>query len=138
MRSVSMVLLYDGVCGFCDRFARFVLNRDAAGALRFAPLQGSFAAGIVAAHPELAGADSLVFVTGEGEDARVRTRSDAIIAVLRELGGGWRVLAWLVRLVPRPLRDAVYAALARVRYRVFGRRDACRVPAPEERSRFLD
>ena len=82
--------------------------------------------------------DSLVLVEGEGTAAeRVRVRSDAALALAGYMGGAWR--AWGVfRIVPRFLRDAVYDFVARHRYRVFGRLDACRVPTPEQRGRFLD
>jgi predicted DCC family thiol-disulfide oxidoreductase YuxK len=66
----------------------------------------------------------------------LRFRSDAALAILAGLGGAWRAAAWL-RVIPRPLRDLVYRFVARYRHRWFGRREACRVPTPAERSRFL-
>jgi predicted DCC family thiol-disulfide oxidoreductase YuxK len=68
---------------------------------------------------------------------RVRTRSDAALAIVAGLGGAWRLVAAL-RLVPRPIRDALYGFVARRRRRWFGRRDACRVPTAGERELFLD
>jgi predicted DCC family thiol-disulfide oxidoreductase YuxK len=64
-------------------------------------------------------------------------RSDAFLHILRRLGGWWKILAALVSVVPRPVRDAVYDFVARVRFRIFGRRDeVCPVMPPELRARF--
>jgi len=135
----SPVLLYDGLCGFCDRAVQFVLARDRRARLRFAPLQGSFARGVLARHPELAQVDSLVLVEPDAAAGgeRVFVRTDGALRVARHLGGAWRAAA-LLRVVPRPLRDLAYDAFARVRYRVFGRHERCPVPLPEQRARFLE
>lgn len=128
-------LFYDGSCALCHGAVRFVLARDPEGsAFRFAPLD-SLAFRSVASDEERAQLpDSLVVAT---EDGRLLTRSDAVLHLLRRLGGGWGVLASLGRWVPRPLRDLAYDFVARVRYRVFGRKDdACPVIPPALRSRF--
>jgi predicted DCC family thiol-disulfide oxidoreductase YuxK len=132
------VLLFDGLCGFCDHAVQFVLARDRHARLRFAPLQGEFARGVLARHPELAGVDSLVLVERDAATGEERTfvRTDGALRVAHHLGGAWRLTA-LLRVVPRGLRDLAYDAFARVRYRVFGRHDACRLPAPGQRARFL-
>lgn len=132
------VLLYDGVCGFCDRAVRLVLRLDRRGLVRFAALQGETAREIRARHPRLAGADSLVLVEPSGSDGeRVLTRSEALLGVARILGWPWSALGAL-RLVPRSVRDAAYELFARYRYRLFGHYEECRVPSPDVRSRFLD
>ncbi|MGD8279273.1 MAG: DCC1-like thiol-disulfide oxidoreductase family protein [Gemmatimonadota bacterium] len=131
------VLLYDGLCGVCDRTVRAILERDPDGAMRFAPLQGEFAARVLARHPSLRGIDSLVLVDRDGAgNERVRVRSDAAIAIALHLGGGWSAVR-ILRLVPRVLRDAAYDRFARLRYRTFGRHATCPVPAPGVRERFL-
>ena len=127
-----MLIYYDGLCGLCDRFVRFVVARDRRGRFRFAPLQGSTAR---ARLPSLLEPESSRTVILE-DDGRFRVRSDAALAVLAGLGGAWRAAA-LLRVVPRPLRDAVYDFVARHRLRWFGRREECRLPGPEERERFL-
>jgi len=131
-------MLYDGLCGFCDRTVQLVLRYDRRGTMRFAPLQGAFAQAVLRRHPTLQGVDSLVVVdpdTASG-DERVHVRSEAALAIAQYLGGAWRALA-VLRLVPRPLRDWGYDLFARYRYRVFGRFDACPLPSPEVRSRFI-
>jgi predicted DCC family thiol-disulfide oxidoreductase YuxK len=134
----SPVLLYDGLCGFCDHAVQFVLARDRHVRLRFAPLQGEFARGVRARHPELAQVDSLILVERDARTGqeRVYVRSDGALRVAHHLGGAWRLTA-LLRWVPRALRDLAYDGFARVRYRVFGRHDSCRLPAPAQRARFL-
>jgi predicted DCC family thiol-disulfide oxidoreductase YuxK len=129
------ILFYDGHCGLCHRAVKFVLKHDRSGsAFRFAPLQGTtfesrIAPGLRAGLP-----DSIVVLTNEGA---VLVRSDASLHVLRRLGGGWRILANAQAVIPRPLRDLVYDFVARIRYRVFGKRDdLCPIVPPELRARF--
>ena len=134
------VILYDGVCGLCSHFVQFVLRRDRAGRFRLAPLQGPFAADALARHGLRApdAPDSIVLLDAPGTAAeRARVRSDAVLSVLAGLGGGWR-LAALLRVIPWFLRDAVYALVARIRYRLFGRFDRCALPPPNSKHRFLD
>ncbi len=140
--TVLPVLLYDGVCNFCDHSVSFILRHDrspiGAGQLRFAALESALGAQIVARHPELAGIDSVVWVesrTGGGE--RVLVRSDAALRVARDLGRPWS-LAAITRVIPRAARDFLYDLFARWRYRIFGKLDACRLPPPAWRARFLD
>jgi len=109
------VLLYDGLCGFCDGTVQFILKHDRHGTLRFATLQGDFARSVIARHPEVAGVDSLVLVepeVGSGRE-RVYVRSDGALRVARYLGGAWH-LARVVAIVPRVLRDWAYDAFARI------------------------
>jgi predicted DCC family thiol-disulfide oxidoreductase YuxK len=133
---VIETLFYDGSCGLCHRAVRFLLAEDADGAaLRFAPLgSDTFRAQV----PEAERArlpDSLVLVATDG---RVLTRSTAVRHLLERLGGTWRVLATLVRIVPARLQDAAYDAIARIRYRLFARpKDACPILPPHLRGRFL-
>jgi predicted DCC family thiol-disulfide oxidoreductase YuxK len=134
------LVFYDGVCGLCARFVQFLLARDRQGHFRFATLQGELARRELPPRGhDPADLDTVVVIAGWGSEApRVLTRSRAVLHTVGTLGRGWRALAVLGRLVPRPIGDAVYAAVARRRYRMFGRFDACRLPSPEERARFLD
>ncbi len=131
------IVLYDGVCGFCDGAVRWLLARDDAGLLRFAPLQGETAAALRARHPEIPeGLDNVVFVTSGADGERVYLRSSAVFELLERAGGRWRVLRWL-RWLPVAVTDFGYGMFARARYRMFGRIEACRIPEPDERARFL-
>ena len=137
------LLLYDGSCGFCAASVQFVLAHERARrALRFASLQGELARDVVVRHPALAGIDSLIWYEPASPERarpeRVLVRSAAVLEVADYLGGIWRVLGRIGRLIPRPLRDAAYDLFARHRYRVFGRVDACLLPTPAQRARFVD
>jgi predicted DCC family thiol-disulfide oxidoreductase YuxK len=133
----QQLVLYDGVCGLCDRTVQFLLAEDRHQALTFAPLQGDTAAGLLARHGVRDELRSVVFVQDRGiPRERALVRSTGALAILAALGGCWRVASWL-RVVPRPLRDALYDWIGRHRYGWWGRLDACRLPAPEWHSRFL-
>jgi predicted DCC family thiol-disulfide oxidoreductase YuxK len=127
------VLLYDGVCGLCNRFVQFILARDAGGTLRFATLQGRYGEEARRLLPDIASVDSVVLLYKDG----ALLRSTAAIEVLRYLGGGW-ALAAIGYLIPRMIRDWIYDRVASMRYRAFGRLASCPVPSEETRARFLD
>ena len=126
------ILFYDGACGLCDRSVRWIIARDRDAVFRFAPLQG-------VTYRELEHADKPDDVSTFVAliDGHLLVRSDAILAVSRELGGAWRSLAAVGRLAPRPLRDACYRFVARHRLRFFGGPEACRLPAMGVRERLL-
>lgn len=151
-RAESGIVFYDGVCGLCQRWVRFLLQRDKARTLRFAPLQGEtikhvskgakLAAGL---SPESVGPDvlapaelrSVIFVTQAGTaDEQIFTRSEAALRLLDHIGGIWRVVSWL-RIIPRGVRDGIYDFIANRRYRWFGKDASCPLPPAEWRARFL-
>lgn len=131
------ILFYDGVCGLCDRLVQFVLRRDRAQRFRFAALQGEAAAQTLAFYGRDPTVLDTVYVLTDEVEPRLLTKGRAIAFVLRELGGGWRLLSWLTRLVPAAALDWGYDRVARNRYRMFGKREACRLPSAEEKLRFL-
>ena len=140
MSSVNPIILYDGVCGLCNRLVQFLLKHDRAGRLRFASLQSDFAAQVLGRHGiDPKDLDTVhVIVNHDQPDERVLQRSDAILRAGRELGGFWGASSSIARVVPRPLRDVVYKLVATNRYRMFGKFDTCMLPDPSQRSRFLD
>lgn len=127
------VVLFDGVCNFCNRSVNFILDRDVHRHFRFAALQ-SDAGQAVLRHFGLRtdDFDTAVLV----EHGRAYTKSSAALRIARGLGGWWSLLALLLA-IPPFLRDAAYDLLARNRYRWFGKADSCRMPTPEIRDRFL-
>ena len=132
------ILLFDGTCLFCDGAVRWLLERDPAGRLHFAPLQGELAAALRARHPEIPNdLDTAVLVERSEGEERVYLRSQAVLRALALLESPWRRAAWL-RFLPRFLTDACYRLFAGLRYRLFGRLEHCLTPSPEERARFLD
>ena len=131
------VLLYDGVCGFCNKSVQMILDHDRKGSLRFAALQSDYGEGVVGRHPELRDVDSVVYVERTPGGERVHVRSDAALKVASYLGGFWKIFL-AAKVMPRPLRDYFYDLFARNRYKLFGKYDTCLLPPPEVRARFLD
>ena len=134
------ILLYDGVCGLCNRFVQFILRRDRNAIFRFASLQSSLAARILTRHGANPTDLDTVYVALDYNlpDEYILARSDAVGFVLNQLGGPWRSAAFLLQLLPKFLRDLVYNAIARHRYRIFGRSDTCTLPRDQDHTRFLD
>lgn len=141
------ILLYDGVCGLCNRTVQFVLKRDPRSVFLFAALQSTVAQQILAGYDvNPSSLDTFYVVTGfdltQPRDVRSKgamlARSDALIFVLREVGGFWRWAGNLFGVLPRFLRDWMYNIVARRRYRIFGEYDSCPLPSAENRKRFLD
>jgi predicted DCC family thiol-disulfide oxidoreductase YuxK len=126
------VIYFDGSCGLCDRLVRFILPRDRGRRYHFATLQGTTARDRLAGAGDPQDSDTVIL----DDEGTLRIRSDAALAIVAGLGGVWRSAA-LLRVIPRPLRDAIYDWIARHRFRWFGRRNACRVPGPDEHERFL-
>jgi predicted DCC family thiol-disulfide oxidoreductase YuxK len=129
------VLFYDGHCGLCHGAVKFVLEYDRSGtAFRFAPLQGETFLQRVPPEQRAGLPDSVAVQVGDGS---LLVRSNAFIHILRRLGGGWKIMAAIVAVIPRPWRDMAYNFVARVRHRAFGRRnDLCPIVPPDLRSRF--
>ena len=140
MAGANLIILYDGVCGLCNRLVQFLLKHDKHGQLRFASLQSEFAAKVLGRHNINAmDLDTVNVVENYDQPSeRVLQRSDAILRAGRELGGFWSASSSIARVVPRALRDLVYGFVAMNRYRVFGKYDTCMLPDPSQRSRFLD
>ena len=133
------LILYDGSCGLCHGFVRFVLPRDPAGRFHFAAQQGTAATPYLARfggeHP---GLSTVYLITHYTQDqGRCLVKARAAIAVLAALGWPWR-LASVLRVFPNAWLDWGYDQIARNRHRVADRRDSCLMPRAEHRDRFLD
>lgn len=126
------VIFFDGVCGLCNRWVDFVMRRDPIAAFRFSPLQGETARDWLNIRPDEP-LNSIVLVDAEGP----HRKTDAIIRILRGVGGPWRVAALLLSLLPRPVRNLGYDLVAKNRYHWFGKKESCRLPSAAERERFL-
>jgi predicted DCC family thiol-disulfide oxidoreductase YuxK len=126
------VLLFDGVCNLCNGVVQFVIPRDPAGRIRFAPLQSPTGQALLARHDLPADLDSVVLVEGD----RAYTKSAAAIRVAELLGWPYRAAA-VARILPRRLRDAAYDVVAANRYDWFGRKEQCMVPNEDVSDRFL-
>jgi predicted DCC family thiol-disulfide oxidoreductase YuxK len=128
------VVLFDGVCNLCNGFVQFVIPRDPEAKYRFASLQSEVGRELLAAHglptDEL---ESVVLI----EDGESYVKSAAVLRIAAGLGGAYRLLAPL-RHVPRAVRDRAYDFVADRRYRWFGKKDRCTLPAGDVESRFLE
>jgi predicted DCC family thiol-disulfide oxidoreductase YuxK len=127
------IILFDGVCNFCNFWADFIIKRDMDEIFKFASLQSD--AGKTIAEKFLINRqdiDSIILIKGEN----YFIKSEAALEVVKELKSIWKIF-YLLKVIPRPLRDFIYDLIARNRYAFFGKRDTCRVPAREEMSRFI-
>jgi predicted DCC family thiol-disulfide oxidoreductase YuxK len=128
------IVLYDGVCGLCDRSVQLILRNDRRGRFRFAALQSRAGRALLekfGLSPEVL--DSVVLV----QDGRAWRKSRAALRIARRMAAPWPLL-WPLIVIPSPVADLFYDLLAKNRYRIFGKLDACMIPPPEVRARFLD
>ena len=133
------LLLYDGVCGLCDRLNQFILRRDTRDQFLFASLQSTLASDLLRRHGRDASQlDTLYVVANYGEPGeRLYAKAQAVLFVLRTLGGVWG-LTRVFGLLPSWFLDALYDFVATHRYRFFGRYDQCIIPESRYRSKFID
>ena len=130
---MSALILFDGVCNFCNRAVNFVIDRDKAGYFKFAPLQSEIGEETRDRHGiDMLTTDSIVLV----ENEHAFLHSTAALKIARRLDGLWPAFYAFI-IVPKPLRDWAYRLFASCRYKLFGRQDACMIPTPEVRARFL-
>ena len=130
---MSAVILFDGVCNFCDSSVNFIIEHDRAGYFRFAPLQTETGQALLAEHHiDNIETDSVILI----ENEKAYTHSSGALRIASKLDGVWSWLYFFI-VVPRPIRDFFYKLFARYRYRLFGKKDACMMPKPEIREKFL-
>ena len=128
---MNPIVLFDGVCKFCDGSMNFIIAHDKAMHFKFAPLQSEAGKALVEKFG-LVDIDSVILVEGE----TAYKHSTAALRIAKHLDGIWSIAYWLI-VIPRPIRDFFYKLFARNRYRLFGRYDVCMMPTPEIKSRFL-
>lgn len=133
LQEADGLMLFDGVCNLCHGAVQAVLAIDRGGAIRFTPLQSPYGQALAVLYDlNPKSPESFVFL----DQGRALTKTAALAAILRRASRPWRWLAIVDRL-PRGLTDRVYDAIARNRYRLFGRRDHCMVPTEDQRARFI-
>ena len=134
MHDDSRTVLFDGICHLCNAAVRFIIKRDPEGVFRFAPMQSDIGRALIEKyHGSGFEPDTILLI----KNGVCHEGSDAVLEILKELprcGFRYRVL----KLTPKPVRDALYKMAADNRYRLFGRRERCLVPTDDIRSRFLD
>jgi predicted DCC family thiol-disulfide oxidoreductase YuxK len=130
---MGAVILFDGICNFCDSSVNLIIKHDDAGYFKFAPLQSEIAGKLLAETGiENVDADSIILI----EDEQVYMYSTAALRIARRLGGIWSLL-YVFIIVPKFIRDFIYKLFAKYRYKLFGKKDECMIPTPEIRQRFL-
>ncbi len=127
------IIFFDGVCGLCNHFLNFVLKKDTDQKFYYAPLQGETAKKYLPELDEDAEEWTMFLLDENG----LHERSTASLKIFEKLGGTWGALGVLLY-VPKLIRNPVYKFIAKNRYKWFGKRDACRLPTPEEKERFLE
>jgi len=125
------IILFDGVCNFCNGAINFIIRHDSQNRFQFAPLQSELGQKYVRDFG-LYDIDSVILV----KDGRAFTHSSAALEIARHLDGIWSWF-YIFRFVPRALRDFCYRLFARYRYKLFGKQEVCMMPTPEVRARFL-
>ena len=134
MMPAQPVILFDGVCNFCNGMVNFVIKRDKSASLKFSTLQSKIGQNLLTAKnfqdPDLR---SFVFI----EKGELYTRSTAALKVCRYMNGLWPLMYGFI-IVPKFIRDGIYNWIAKNRYRWFGKKEVCMVPTPELQSRFLN
>jgi predicted DCC family thiol-disulfide oxidoreductase YuxK len=128
------LILFDGVCNFCNSSVNFVIKKDKKAQIQFAPLQSEKGRLFLRQYnyPEN-NLNSFVFI----EDGKVYTQSTAALRVSRYLKGLWPLCYGFI-IVPKFIRNGIYNWVAKNRYKWFGKKDQCMIPSPNVRSRFLN
>lgn len=132
--SSKNIILFDGLCNLCSGSVQFIIKRDPENKFQFASLQSGFGQQQL----EKFGIDknllhSIILI----RDGVYYERSDAALEIAKQLSGGWPLL-YPLKILPRFIRDTVYNWIARNRYKFFGKKDACWIPTPDLKARFMD
>jgi len=130
------IVFFDGICGLCNRMVGFVLREDHERIFLYSPLQGETFRRIARDHPKAMAMDSIFVLRRSPDKEILLQRSDAFLYILDNLPR-YRWLGRFGQKFPAPIRDAFYRLIAATRYLVWGKRDSCRLPSPEQRARFL-
>jgi predicted DCC family thiol-disulfide oxidoreductase YuxK len=128
------IILFDGVCNFCNSSVQFLIKRDKKAIFKYASLQSDFGKEqMVKYQIDALNIDSFIYI----KSGNAFIKSTAGLKVLRDLGSFWKTF-YLLIYIPRPIRDWVYDRFASNRYKFFGKKESCMVPSPELRSRFIN
>jgi len=134
MSTPTTIVVFDGVCNLCNSTVDFLITHDKGGTMRFGQFQQEHVAEMLRLHHVTDAPETVYVLTPQGS---LLKESTAIIYLGTLLGGWWKFMATIARVVPSPLRDVIYRFVAKNRYRWFGTKESCRLPTPEERSRFI-
>jgi predicted DCC family thiol-disulfide oxidoreductase YuxK len=128
------VVFFDGICNFCNASVNYILRKDKTKSIQFSMLQSDFAQTLL--YPQItntSSGDYLLYIRAN----KLYKKSDAALYILKDMKFFWSFLFYL-KYIPKSIRDFFYMLIAKNRYRIFGKREQCRIPKPEERNRFLE
>jgi predicted DCC family thiol-disulfide oxidoreductase YuxK len=129
----KQIILFDGVCNFCNFWVNFIIDRDAADSFRFAALQSDKGQELLKKFKLNTGDfDTFILI----DDEKFYKKSTAALRISKKLNGAWKIFYSLI-IIPKPIRDFVYSLIANNRYKFFGKREVCRVPTEQEKNKFL-
>jgi predicted DCC family thiol-disulfide oxidoreductase YuxK len=127
------IILFDGFCVLCNSSVNWLLRHDKKDLFLFAPLQSPAGKKLAAEHKLPEKIDTVIMISPSG---KVYMHSDVMLEAFRIMGGGYKILSGL-SLIPKVLRDGFYRIVAKYRYRWFGKKEACVIPDPKWKERFL-
>jgi predicted DCC family thiol-disulfide oxidoreductase YuxK len=129
----KQIILFDGVCNFCNFWVNFIIDRDAADSFRFAALQSDKGQELLKKFKLNTGDfDTFILI----DDEKFYKKSTAALRISKKLNGAWKIFYSLI-IIPKPIRDFVYNLIANNRYKFFGKREVCRVPTEQEKNKFV-
>lgn len=126
------IIFFDGVCNICNGYVNFLIKRDKAFKFKFSPLQSS-AGHHISKSLKIEGEPQYIIVLSK---RKVYTKSNAIVRILRDLGGFWSIFLILI-IVPGVIRNKIYNIIAKNRYAWFGKMDSCMIPSEKDKERFI-
>jgi len=126
------IILFDGMCTFCNRSVQFIIHHDPHEHFLFASLQSDIGQHLLREHSIPESEDSLILM----EQNSYYTQSTAVLTIARHLNGLFPLLYILI-IIPRSIRNLVYRYIANNRYKWFGKRTSCKIPTTKEKKRFL-
>jgi predicted DCC family thiol-disulfide oxidoreductase YuxK len=130
---MSGIILFDGVCNFCNSSVNFIMDRDSSNYFKFGALQSDEGQVLLKKHNQrIESFDTLILIEGD----TLYTRSTAALRISKKLSGLWPAF-YIFIIIPKFLRDPIYNLIAKNRYKMFGKKDTCRLPTPQERAKFL-
>lgn len=132
------IVFFDGYCGLCSGVVDFLISRDVNRKLTYSPLQGETAQ-MILSERQRSDLDTIVVVARDEKTGATKhlEKSDAVLEALAQVGSIWTAVSILARIFPRSFRNIIYDLVAKNRFKIFGRRESCRLPSPEERKLFL-
>ncbi len=126
------IIIFDGICNFCNGAVNFIIKRDSRGVFKFAPMQSEIAQELLKHQAHDVGNDTFILI----KNGQCFQRTDAALEITRDLDGLWFILK-AFKIVPSFVIDYFYRVFARNRYKLFGKRVTCMIPTKEVRDRFL-